>query len=70
MWKDIFLNNGENISKGIDIFIEKLNELKKAINDKNGDKLYKIFDATKEVRKEIIKAGQDTNKPDFGRKKD
>ncbi len=70
MWKDIFLDNSENISKGIDSFIEKLNELKKAVNDKNGDKLFQIFNSTKEVRKEIIKAGQDTNKPDFGRKKD
>ena len=70
MWRDIFLDNSENVSKGIDIFIEKLNELKKAVQDKNGDKLYQIFNSTKEVRKEIIKAGQDTNKPDFGRKKD
>jgi cyclohexadieny/prephenate dehydrogenase len=69
MWRDIFLDNSENISKGIDSFIERLKELKKAINDKNGDKLYQIFNSTKEVRKEIVKAGQDTNKPDFGRKK-
>ena len=69
MWRDIFLDNSANVSKGIDSFIEKLNELKKAVNDKNGDKLYKIFNSTKEVRKEIIKAGQDTSKPDFGRKK-
>ena len=70
MWRDIFLDNSENVSKGIDSFIENLNELKKAINNKNGDKLYQIFNTTKEVRKEIIKAGQDTDKPDFGRKKD
>ena len=70
MWRDIFLDNNENISKGIENFIEKLQELKKALNDKNGDKLYQIFNSTKEVRKEIIKAGQDTSKPDFGRKKD
>ena len=70
MWRDIFLDNSENVSKGIDSFIEKLNELKKAVNDKNGDKLYQIFNSTKEIRKEIIKAGQDTDKPDFGRKKD
>ena len=69
MWRDIFLDNNENISKGIDNFIEKLQELKKALNDKNGDKLYQIFNSTKELRKEIIKAGQDTIEPDFGRKK-
>ena len=70
MWRDILLDNSENVSKGINSFIEKLNELKKAINDKNEDRLYQIFNSTKEVRKEIIKAGQDTSKPDFGRKKD
>ena len=70
MWKDIFLDNSENILKGIDNFAEKLQELKKAISDKNGDKLFQIFNSTKEIRKEIIKAGQDTNKPNFGRKKD
>tara|TARA_B110000444_G_C18821582_1_gene588012 strand:- start:308 stop:1213 length:906 start_codon:yes stop_codon:yes gene_type:complete len=69
MWRDIFLDNSENVSLGIDNFIEKLNELKKAVNDKNGDKLFQIFNSTREVRKDIIKAGQDTNKPDFGRKK-
>ena len=69
MWRDIFLDNSENVSKDIDSFIEKLNELKQAINDKNGDRLYQIFNSTKELRKEIIKAGQDTSKPDFGRKK-
>jgi cyclohexadieny/prephenate dehydrogenase len=70
MWRDILLDNSENVSKGINSFIEKLNELKKAINDKNEDRLYQIFNSTKEVRKEIIKAGQDTSMPDFGRKKD
>jgi len=70
MWRDIFLDNSENVSKGIDSFIEKLNELKKAINDKNGDKLFQIFNSSKEVRKAVIKAGQDTEKPNFGRKED
>ena len=70
MWKDIFLDNSENILKGIDDFAEKLQELKKAISDKNGDKLVQIFNSTRVIRKEIIKAGQDTSKPNFGRKKD
>ena len=70
MWRDIFLDNSENILRGIDNFAEKLQELKKAISDKNGDKLFQIFNSTKEIRKEIIKAGQDTSKPNFGRKKD
>ena len=43
--------------------------MKKAIREKNSDKLIQIFSSTKDIRKEIIKAGQDTDKPDFGRKK-
>jgi cyclohexadieny/prephenate dehydrogenase len=68
MWRDIFLDNSENIVKEIDNFIQKIEELKKAISDKNADKLYQIFNSTKDVRKEIIKAGQDTKEPGFGRK--
>ena len=70
MWRDIFVDNSENILKTLDNFSNNLEELKKAIKEKNKDKLVKIFSETKEVRKEIVKAGQDTQKPDFGRKQD
>ena len=69
MWRDIFINNSDNIIKVLDTFSDNLKELKKAIKEKNGKKLFKIFSETKKVRKEIIKAGQDTDKSDFGRKK-
>ena len=68
MWRDIFIQNRENTSKMIDKFIESLKDLKKAIKSKNEKKLEKIFTETKKIRKEIIKAGQDIEKPDFGRK--
>ena len=68
MWRDIFIQNNENTAKMIDKFIENLKDLKKAIKNKNEKKLEKIFTKTKKIRKEIIKAGQDINKPDFGRK--
>ncbi len=68
MWRDIFIQNRENTSKMIDKFIENLKDLKKAIKSKNDKKLEKIFIETKKIRKEIIKAGQDIEKPDFGRK--
>ena len=68
MWRDIFVQNRENTSKMIDKFIENLKDLKKAIKSKNEKKLEKIFTETKKIRKEIIKAGQDIGKPDFGRK--
>ena len=69
MWRDIFIDNSENILKVLDIFSNNLEEMKKAIREKNSDKLSQIFSSTKNVRKEIVKAGQDIDKPDFGRKK-
>ena len=68
MWRDIFIQNRENTSKMIDKFIVNLKDLKKAIKSKNEKKLEKIFSETKKIRKEIIEAGQDVSKPDFGRK--
>ena len=52
----------------IDSFIENLEDLKKAIEKEDGKKLEEIFIKTKKIRKEIVKLGQDVNKPDFGRK--
>ena len=69
MWKDIFIDNSENIIKILDEFSKNIDDFKKAIIEKNGDKLMKIFASTKNVRKEIVKAGQDVEYPDFGRKK-
>ena len=68
MWRDIFIQNSKNTSKMIDKFIENLKDLKKAIKNKNEKKLEKIFTKTKKIRKEIVVAGQDIGKPDFGRK--
>ena len=68
MWKDIFIDNSENILKVLDKYSENLNEIKYAIKNKDSKKLLKIFSSTKRVRKEIIEAGQDTDKPAFGRK--
>jgi len=69
MWRDIFIDNSENILKVLESFSKNLEEFKAAIKNKDGDKLIKIFSSTKEVRKEIIKAGQDTEKSNFGRNK-
>ena len=68
MWRDIFIDNSENILKALDNFSENLEELKKAIKGKNSEKLKSIFSSTRKLRKEIIKAGQETDKPNFGRK--
>ena len=68
MWKDIFFDNSENILKVLDNYSRNLDEIKNAIRNKDSKKLLEIFSSTKKVRKEIIEAGQDTEKPDFGRK--
>jgi len=68
MWKDIFIDNSENILKVLDNYSKNLDEIKNAIKNKDSKKLLEIFSSTKKVRKEIIEAGQDTDKPGFGRK--
>jgi len=68
MWRDIFIQNKKNTSKMINKFIENLEDLKKAIESEDGKKLEKIFLKTKKIRQNIIEAGQDVKKPNFGRK--
>ena len=67
MWKDIFIDNSENILKVLDNYSKNLDEIKSAIKEKDSKKLLEIFSSTRKVRKEIIEAGQDTDKPGFGR---
>ncbi len=68
MWRDIFIDNSALIIQAIDKFIKNLDEFKKAISKKDSKKLIEIFEKSKDFRKSIVKAGQDTDKPDFGRK--
>ncbi len=67
MWRDIFFNNKDNISKAIDLFIKNLNQFKKDINLKNNKSIIKKLIQTKKVRSKIIRLKQDIDKPDFGR---
>ena len=68
MWRDVFIQNKKNTSKMVDKFIRNLEDLKKAIENEDGKKLEQIFTKTKKIRKDIVEAGQDVEKPDFGRK--
>jgi cyclohexadieny/prephenate dehydrogenase len=68
MWRDIFIQNKKNTTKMINKFIKNLEHLKNAIEKEDEKKLEKIFIKTKKIRKDIIDAGQDVEKPDFGRK--
>jgi len=67
MWRDVFFDNKNNISKAIDLFIKNLNEFKKDINFKNNKSILKKLIQTKKVRSKIIKLKHDIDKPDFGR---
>ena len=68
MWKDIFIDNSDLIIDAISNFSRNLEEFKKIIAEKDGKKLLSIFEKAKEFREEVIKAGQDTDEPSFGRK--
>jgi len=68
MWRDIFIQNKKNTSEMISKFIENLESLREAIEREDGKKLEKIFLRTKKIRQDIVAAGQDVEKPDFGRK--
>ncbi len=68
MWKDIFIDNSDLIIDGINKFSKSLDEFKKAITEKDSKKLLEIFEKSREFRTAIIEAGQDTDKPGFGRK--
>ncbi len=67
MWRDVFFNNKDNISKAINLFIKNLNGFKKDILSKNNKSILKKLIQTKKVRYEIIKLKHDIDKPDFGR---
>ena len=67
MWRDIFFDNSQNITKAINLFIKNLNSFKKDIISKNNFSILKKLIKTKRVRSKIIKLKQDINKPDFGR---
>jgi cyclohexadieny/prephenate dehydrogenase len=67
MWRDVFLNNKEAVLEMLGRFSEDLTALQRAIRFGEGDTLYKLFVEARETRRGIIRAGQDTAAPDFGR---
>ena len=67
MWRDVFLNNSEAVLEMLGRFTEDLSALQRAIRWKDGKALYDLFSRTRDVRRSIIEAGQDSDEPDFGR---
>jgi len=69
MWRDVFLSNKEATLEILGRFTEELFALQRAIRTGDGDYLHEYFTRTRAIRRGIIEAGQDTDAPDFGRKK-
>lgn len=67
MWRDVFLNNKDAVLEMLGRFSEDLSALQRAIRWGDGDTLFSIFSRSRQVRRGIIAAGQDTAAPDFGR---
>jgi cyclohexadieny/prephenate dehydrogenase len=67
MWRDVFLNNKEAVLEMLGRFSEDLTALQRLIRYGDGDKLFELFTRTREIRRGIIAAGQETAAPDFGR---
>ena len=59
MWRDVFLNNKEAVLEMLQRFSEDLTYLQRAIRWSEADKLEDLFIKTREIRRSIIKEGQD-----------
>ncbi len=53
MWRDIFLSNGENVVRMVDLYIEGLEHLKKKICANDGDGLLEILSRARLIRQKV-----------------
>ncbi|MFE3836845.1 prephenate/arogenate dehydrogenase family protein [Pseudogemmobacter sonorensis] len=67
MWRDVFLTNKEAVLDILGRFTEELFMLQRAIRMEDGEQLHAYFTRTRQIRRGIIEAGQDTSVPNFGR---
>jgi cyclohexadieny/prephenate dehydrogenase len=67
MWRDIFLANKDAVLEILGRFTEDLQALSRAIRWGEGDKLFELFTRTREIRRGVIAAGQESPEPNFGR---
>ncbi len=67
MWRDVYLHNKDAVLETLGRFSEDLTAMQRAIRWSDGDALYKIFDRTRQIRREIIDSGQEMDAPNFGR---
>jgi cyclohexadieny/prephenate dehydrogenase len=69
MWRDVFLANKDAVLEILGRFTEDLQALSRAIRWGEGDKLQDLFTRTREIRRGVIEAGQETAEVDFGRQR-
>ncbi len=67
MWRDVFVANREAVLEILGRFTEDLQALSRAIRWGEADKLFDLFTRTREIRRGIIAAGQESTEPNFGR---
>lgn len=67
MWRDVFLTNKQATLEILGRFTEELFALQRAIRTGDGEQLFDYFTRTRAIRRGIVEAGQDTDKPNFGR---
>ena len=67
MWRDVFLTNRDAVLEVLGRVTEDLAALQKAIRWGDGDALFQRFSQSRDIRRAIVEAGQDTSAPDFGR---
>jgi cyclohexadieny/prephenate dehydrogenase len=67
MWRDVFLNNKDAVLEMLGRFSEDLSVLQRAIRWGDGETLFNLFSRSRDIRRSIIAAGQETAAPDFGR---
>lgn len=68
MWRDIFVANRDAVLEILGRFTEDLQALSRAIRWGEADKLFDLFSRTREIRRGVIAAGQESPEPDFGRR--
>jgi len=67
MWRDVFLTNKDAVLEVLGRFTEDLQAMSRAIRWGEGEKLFDQFSRTREIRRGIIAAGQESAEPNFGR---
>jgi len=67
MWRDVFLNNKDAVLEMLGRFSEDLTALQRAIRWGDGEALHDLFTHTRDIRRRIVDAGQDSDAADFGR---